>query len=126
MADRLTVATYEMPDGSHRVEIETQGQNLRFSAAELSEHLSNLSALREQLLPPVTHEPPQMQGMPHVADDPACRWAYDEMSDRFVLVMRHPGCGWVGYSLPFQTTDALQQSLQQIDEHRQKQRKQMN
>jgi hypothetical protein len=126
MADQFTVTTYEMADGTHRVEIETQGQTLRFSAAELSEHLNNLAVLREQLLPKVTFEPPPIPDMQHVADAPVCSWGYDEMSDRFALVMRHPGYGWVGYSLPFQTTDALQHSLREIDEHRKTQRKQMN
>ncbi|KFX64234.1 hypothetical protein KBK24_0121585 [Burkholderia sp. K24] len=122
MADQITVATYEMPDGSQRVEIDTQGQKLHFTASELSEHIANLAAAREQLLPPVSTESPPIAGMQHVADDPTCRWAYDEMNDRFALVMRHPGFGWVGYSLPFETTEAMQTSLREIDAHRKKQR----
>ncbi|WP_321789316.1 hypothetical protein [Burkholderia pyrrocinia] len=126
MAQQLELQLYEMGDGSHQLNLVTADAGYTYTAEDVSNFIAVLAQTRAQMLPAIPLEAPPMENMQNVADDPPIRWAYDEMNDRFALLIRHPGHGWIGHSLPFETVEALQRGLQEVADHRSRQRQTPN
>ncbi|WP_407059244.1 hypothetical protein ACKZDW_02340 (plasmid) [Ralstonia syzygii subsp. celebesensis] len=122
MDQELRIELTEEPDQTHKLTLVVPTGRFTMNPAQLSEAISALAIDRAAMDPPVSVDAPSMATLPHVADDPAMRWAYDEMSDRVALLIRHPGHGWIGYSLTMEIANALQLSLAQIADYRNKQR----
>ncbi|WP_321904423.1 hypothetical protein [Paraburkholderia tropica] len=114
MSDEITVATYEMPDGTHRVEITHQGQMRSFTPAELSEHINVLANVRENLLPPVRPDDPQPGETVAAIVDPRWHVSHEPFIGGALLQIRHPAFGWLGYGLPIESLQALHHHLGQV------------
>jgi hypothetical protein len=67
-----------------------------------------------------------IENMQNVADAPPWRTFYDEINDRAGLVIRHPGYGWLGYSMGMNQLDELIPALEKIRDYRNQQRKTRN
>ncbi|WP_343654533.1 hypothetical protein [Paraburkholderia caribensis] len=126
MSQQLELQLFEADDKTHRLNFVTPAEGYTFEADDISRLIATLAQSRAQMLPPVQVEDVVVTGMQNVADDPRVLWAYDEMSDKAALVLRHPGYGWIGYALSFETVEALQAGLQTIVEHRNAQRRAMS
>ncbi|RQZ78823.1 hypothetical protein DF056_20740 [Burkholderia cepacia] len=126
MTQQLELQLFETDDGSHHLNLVTPAEGYRFTAEDVSRLVAALSENRAQMLPVVPVEAPPIANMQNVAADPPMFCAYDEMSDRFALVIRHPGYGWIGYSLPVETVIALQRDLEKLVDHRNNQRRAPN
>ncbi|RRA01887.1 hypothetical protein [Burkholderia cepacia] len=126
MTQQLQLQLFETDDGSHYLNLVTPAEGCAFTADDLSRLIAALSENRAQMLPVIPPEAPQVANMQNVAPDPLLFCAYDEMSDRFALVIRHPGYGWVGYALPVETVTALQRDLGKLVDHRNNQRRAPN
>lgn len=118
METQLQLALSQQPDGSHLLTLQVPSGQYPLDAPGLTHLITGLAGIRAAMHPQVALEIPPLAGMQGVADDPPFRIAYDEMNDRAALVIRHPGHGWVGYSLAIPSVEALQLGLQQITEHR--------
>lgn len=114
----LQLTLSEQPDGTHQLTLQAPSAQHLLDAPALTNLIAGLAGIRAAMHPHVTLEIPPLEGMQGVADDPPFRIAYDEMNDRAALIIRHPGHGWVGYSLAIQSVEALQRGLQQITDHR--------
>jgi hypothetical protein len=123
MSKKFRATIRQIQDGSHETEITYLEAVQRFTPEQLSDHISELAALRAQLLPLVRMDPPKAEGMPNVANDPPWLAAYDEMNDRTALLVRHPGIGWIGYSLSMASSVRLSDRLKQVRLRRKKQRR---
>ncbi|MCA8120464.1 hypothetical protein LGN07_17215 [Burkholderia cepacia] len=126
MTQQLQLQLFETDDGSHRLNLVTPAEGYTYTTEDVSNFIEVLARTREKMSPAIPIEPQPLEGMQHVADNPAMRWAYDEMNDRFALLIRHPGHGWIGYSLPFEAVTALQRGLQESVDHRNNQRRTPN
>ncbi|AJY12913.1 hypothetical protein K6W16_13725 [Burkholderia dolosa] len=126
MSQQLELRLYELDDKTHRVNVVTSPEGCTYTSENISDFIADLARVRAEMLPAIPLEAPPMANMQNVADDPPMRWAYDEMNDRFALLIRHPGHGWIGYSLPFETVNALQRGLQESVDHRNNQRRSPN
>lgn len=96
----LTVATYEMPDGSNRVEITHEGQTKSFTTEELDAYMNGLANIRENLLPPRLVSQPNPPSEIHAAYDPRWHSQYDPISNGSVLTICHQAFGWLSYAFP--------------------------
>ncbi|KKL38594.1 hypothetical protein WR30_11065 [Burkholderia contaminans FFH2055] len=126
MSQELELHLYELDDETHRLNLVTPAEGYTYTPDDVSNLVAVLANTRAQMLPAIPFESPPIENMQNVADNPAMRWAYDEMNDRFALLIRHPGHGWIGYSLPFETVTALQRGLQEVADHRSQQRQKPN
>ncbi|VWB76591.1 hypothetical protein BLA6993_03620 [Burkholderia lata] len=126
MSQQLELHLYELEDKNHRLNLVTPAEGYTYTPEELTNLIAVLADTRAVMLPAIPIEAPPMQDTPNVANDPPMRWGYDEMNDRFALLIRHPGHGWIGYSLPFETVTALQHGLQTTVDHRNNQRQTPN
>lgn len=126
MTQQLELHLYEIDDETHRLNLVTPAEGYTYSAEELSNLIGVLAEMRTQMLPAIPLEAPPMQNMQNVADNPPMQWGYDELNDRFALLIRHPGHGWIGYSLSLETAAALQRGLQTTIDHRNNQRRAPN
>jgi hypothetical protein len=120
MSKQFEAIIREMQDGSHEIEITHLQVVQRFTPEQLSDYISALAALRAQLLPLVRMDPPRAEGMPNVANDPPWLAGYDEMNDRTALLIRHPGHGWMGYSLSMGSSTQLIGRLEKVHLRRKK------
>jgi hypothetical protein len=123
VSDILKAAIYEMPDGSHQVELTHPEPTRRITAEQLSEYIDGLGVLRQKLAPAHPMQSVPIESMDNVADEPPWRTFYNEIHDRAGLVIRHPGYGWVGYSLGMEQLDELIPALEKIRTYRNQQRK---
>ena len=126
MAQHIQLALFEEDNGTHRLNLATADPVYTFTAEEVSGLIATLANMRGAMLPAEPIDPPQIAGMQNVAVDPPIRWAYDEMNDRAALILRHPGYGWIGYSIPFENVAALQAGLQTLIDYRNAQRRTPN
>jgi hypothetical protein len=123
VSDILKAAIYEMPDGSHQVELTHPEPSRRLTAEQLSEYIDGLAVLRQKLAPAHLMQFVPIENMQNVADAPPWRTFYDEINDRTGLVIRHPGYGWVGYSMGMDQLDELIPALEKVRAYRNQQRK---
>ncbi|VVE78145.1 hypothetical protein [Pandoraea sputorum] len=96
----LTVATYEMPDGSNRVEITHGGYTKSFTPDELDAYIVGLAQVRESMQPPrVSSQPAPPQTISAVVDP---RWhsQYEPLSNGSLLTVCHPAFGWLAFAFP--------------------------
>ena len=126
MTQQLQLELFEADDKTHRLNFVTEAPGYTFTAGEIERLIALLAEHRALMLPAVQPEDVAMADMRNVADSPRVLWAYDEMSDKAALVLRHQGYGWIGYALPIDTVTGLIAGLQGIVEHRNAQRRSMN
>ena len=71
-----------------------------------------LAQIREEMTPPVSDDPPQLQDV-QALHDPILRTALHEFSGGTLLSIRHPSLGWLPFLLPSQQRVRIAQSFQQ-------------
>ena len=113
MTDEIKVATYEMPDGTHRVEITRRGQTQSFTPEELTGHIDLLAQIRADLNPPVRATDPQNGEKAVAIVDPRWWAAYEQFIGGALLQLRHPGFGWLAFALPLESLRGLHHHLGQ-------------
>ncbi|MBN3851971.1 hypothetical protein G3N59_01135 [Paraburkholderia sp. Ac-20340] len=111
MTDEVKVATYEMPDGTYRVEITHNGQTRSFTPDALSEHINVLAQVRESLIPPVRTSDPEVGEKTLATVDPRWWASYEQFIGGALLQVRHPGFGWQAFAIPLESLRALHYHL---------------
>ena len=81
-------------------------------AEHLDALMNALAQIREEMTPPVSDDPPQLQDV-QALHDPVFRTALHEFSGGTLLSIRHPSLGWLPFLLPSAQRVRIAQSFQQ-------------
>ncbi|WP_063569992.1 hypothetical protein [Achromobacter ruhlandii] len=108
------VLTFSRTTGEVRAFNEGEGE---LDAGEIEQIIAALSALREGMQPPVPKAVPIGKQLP-IAAFPAW-WVQPDFADGSVVCYRHPGLGWMGFSINHEQAILLAHHLHQQNDREQ-------
>ncbi|KWU26297.1 hypothetical protein [Burkholderia cenocepacia] len=99
-------------NGTPRIDWQTSS-NEPLSVQNVDMLITTLAGLREQMQPPVRMEDPVGEQVKGVLDP---RWwvGPDAMSNGPALMFRHPGLGWLAFSMPMPSLTHLKDVLETV------------